>query len=405
MDEIMALALRRAGAESLEAFQRSQGLPETGTADDATLEALRPFLLGYRLVTAEAGDSLFLLAQRYGAPLAAVRTANPLLTPETLRPGDIVTVPLPFSVVPTDVPMTSRLCGACIQGIAARYPFCRRGLLTLTAFGRPVETLVMGTGPRTVLYNASHHANEWITTPVLLKFAEELAKAAAFGGTVWGRDAKRLLERVTLHLVPMVNPDGVDLVTGAISPDSMEYRQAEDIGARYPGIPFPSGWKANLLGVDLNLNYPAGWEQARRIKFDQGYTTPAPRDYVGSAPLDQRESAALARYTQLLEPELTLAYHSQGQVIYWKFLDMEPPGARALGEKFADASGYTLDDTPYASGFAGYILTWNRPGYTIEVGRGINPLPLAQFDEIYRDNLGILVLGMEGTDGSPPETL
>ena len=78
---------------------------------------------------------------------------------------------------------------------------------------------------------------------------------------------------------------------------------------------------------------------------------------------------------------------------------MEPPGARAIGEQFAFVSGYLLEDTPYASGFAGYkdwfIQTYNRPGYTIEVGLGENPLPLSQFDSIYEKNLGILVLGLQ----------
>ena len=51
--------------------------------------------------------------------------------------------------------------------------------------------------------------------------------------------------------------------------------------------------------------------------------------------------------------------------------------------------------TPYASSFAGYkdwfIQNFRRPGYTIEVGSGTNPLPLSQFEEIYRDNLPILI--------------
>ena len=61
-------------------------------------------------------------------------------------------------------------------------------------------------------------------------------------------------------------------------------------------------------------------------------------------------------------------------------------------------SGYTLEDTPFASGFAGYkdwfIQDFDRPGYTIEVGHGENPLPPEQFDEIYAKNLGILTLGL-----------
>jgi g-D-glutamyl-meso-diaminopimelate peptidase len=134
----------------------------------------------------------------------------------------------------------------------------------------------------------------------------------------------------------------------------------------------------------------------------QGFDRPAPRDYVGRAPLDQKESRALAGYTEFLDPALVLAFHSQGKQIYWKYQDIEIPGARELGEIFAKRSGYSLEDTPYASGFAGYkdwfILRFGKPGYTIEVGAGENPLPLDQFPEIYRDNLGILVTAAVNRD-------
>ena len=71
-----------------------------------------------------------------------------------------------------------------------------------------------------------------------------------------------------------------------------------------------------------------------------------------------------------------------------------------LAEEFARVSGYSLEDTPYASSFAGYkdwfIKRYRRPGFTIEVGAGENPLPLQQFTEIYRDNLPILVTAAVG---------
>lgn len=298
-------------------------------------------------------------------------------------------------IVQTDVPMTAQRCIDTILEITRTYPFCRSEELTATAFGRPIRTLVIGNGPRKVIYSAAHHANEWITTPVLLKFAEELAEAIQNGGDIFGTNARELAENATIYMVPMVDPDGVDLVTGAIEPGTLPYESARALADRYPAIPFPDGWKANLLGVDLNLNYPAGWLQAREIKFTQGYTRPGPRDYVGRAPLNQRETRALAGYTRFIDPALVLAYHSQGQVIYWQFGDEEVPGARELGERFATLSGYELADTPYESSFAGYkdwfIQEFHRPGYTIEVGIGDNPLPLSQFDKIYRDNLGILV--------------
>ena len=303
-----------------------------------------------------------------------------------------------MSVVNTERPITAKDCQQMILALVEKYPFCRTELLTRTQFGRPVRTLVIGHGPRKVIYSAAHHANEWITTPVILKFVEALAEAYANRLDLFGRSAQEILSAATIYTVPMVNPDGVDLVLGVT--DAAETGVARELAANYPEIPFPNGWKANLAGVDLNLQYPAGWLTAREIKFRQGYTMPGPRDYVGRAPLNQPESRALAGYTEFIDPDLILAYHSQGKEIYWKFRDYEIPGAEALGQAFARVSGYTLSDTPYASGFAGYkdwfIERFRKPGYTIEVGEGENPLPLSQFPEIYRDNLGILVLAALG---------
>lgn len=305
-----------------------------------------------------------------------------------------------MAIVQTDVPTTSELCRKEILELTQRYPTLSSQVLTTTAYGREVRTLRIGRGERKVLYSASHHANEWITTPVLLKFMEELAQALEEGGTVYGVPAQTIVNAATIDTVPMVNPDGVDLVTGAIEPGSIPYAAAAWIGENYPDIPFPEGWKANLLGVDLNLQYPAGWLMAREIKFSQGFTQPAPRDYVGRAPLNQRESLALARFTEETEPDLVLAYHTQGKIIFWQFQDYVVPEAERYAREFARLSGYELSEVPYASGFAGYkdwfIQSFRRPGYTIECGAGENPLPLSQFEEIYRDNLGILVTAATG---------
>lgn len=305
-----------------------------------------------------------------------------------------------MNIVNPDLPITSAICDETIRALVEKYPFCRSEVLATTAYQRPIRTFVIGKGPRKVIYTAAHHANEWITSYVLLKYAEELARAYESGGEVFGVPAKRILDTATIYMVPMVNPDGVDLVTGALKNGDPGYESALSMAADYPDIPFPNGWKANLLGVDLNLNYPAGWLQAREIKFSQGYTRPGPRDYVGRAPLGQVESRALAGYTEVIDPALILAYHSQGNVIYWRFQDYEVPGAEELGEDFAAVSGYELSDTPYESGFAGYkdwfIQEYLRPGYTIEVGEGENPLPLDQFDSIYRRNIGILTLAALG---------
>ena len=148
----------------------------------------------------------------------------------------------------------------------------------------------------------------------------------------------------------------------------------------------------------MNLQFPAEWEMARNNKFSQGYTKPGPRDYVGPSPLYASEARALYNFTLSKKFLLILAYHSQGETIYWKFLNYLPPRSYEIGRHFSHVSGYLLETTPYASGFAGYkdwfIQNYNSPGYTIETGLGENPLAISQFQDIYNKNSGILILGM-----------
>src|SRR5690606_11383176 len=92
------------------------------------------------------------------------------------------------------------------------FPQLQAESIGASVMGRAIQALRIGTGPRKMFVNAAFHANEWITSPLLLRFVEEAAYALKAGAPLRGEDAATLFSRVTLIAVPMVNPDGVELV-------------------------------------------------------------------------------------------------------------------------------------------------------------------------------------------------
>lgn len=275
-------------------------------------------------------------------------------------------------IVNTSVKYNSNILKSDINSLMLHYPFINLITIGYSVLEKPIYCIKLGNGPKEVFYFGAIHANEWITCNLLMKFIEELCNAYAKNSNIIGYNIRNIFKNVTFYIVPMSNPDGVDLVNGNINLNSNAYLYARYVSNRYPSIPFPDGWKANIKGVDLNLQFPAGWETARQIKFAQGFTSPAPRDFVGNSYLSEPESLALYNFTLAHNFSLILAYHTQGKEIYWQFENYAPERAYTIGQEFSKVSGYTLAEVPYTSSFAGYkdwfLQEYKRPAYTIEAG-------------------------------------
>lgn len=259
-----------------------------------------------------------------------------------------------------------------LKRLSLQYPFIKTDIIGKSCLCRNIYVLRLGRGAKKVFYNAAHHGLEWITSALMMRFVFDYALCYVKGIRFRGFDIRRLYEKVSIYIAPMVNPDGVEM--------------SKTI----------EGWQANARGVDLNHNYDAGWHEYKALAAKNGITRPCATRYPGKRCESEPETAAVAGFTRKMDFDYVVAFHSQGKVIYWQYGDMQPSGSRRIGEFMSRISGYELDEADGLSSYSGYkdwfIKEFSRPGFTIEVGLGKNPLPYSALDGIYGEVAGILVI-------------
>ncbi|MFP7297640.1 M14 family metallopeptidase [Neobacillus niacini] len=340
--------------------------------------------------TIKEDDTLWKIGNENNIPIDGVMLLNQLKDPNRLIPGEILYLPERISKqnISTKLPFGSEILMKQMKTLKKYYPFINVDTIGTSVLGKPIQEIRIGKGMKKVHINASFHANEWITTMVLMTLVNQYLISLTNRTPIRGINTINLYNETELSIVPMVNPDGVDLVLNG-PPTSCR----NDVMNINEGSNEFVHWKANIRGVDLNNQFPANWEIEQERKEPKA---PAPRDFPGTSSLSEPEAIAMADLMKNNHYDRILAFHTQGEEFYWGYEGFEPPESEVIAREFERVSGYkAIQNVDSHAGFKDwYIQEFKRPGFTIELGRGINPLPLSQFNDILKKVEGIFLASL-----------
>ena len=211
-----------------------------------------------------------------------------------------------------------------------------------------------------ILIEAGIHAREYPATLTVIGMTEYLSKMALNGG---------------IYIVPLVNPDGVRLVLDGVDWIPCEKQQEYIINVNNNSLDF-SQWKANIWAVDLNVNFDALWGGGSQNVF-----CPSPGNFVGYYPNSEREVRNLIELTYRVNPDLTLSYHTKGEVIYYGFESLSPEEIerdKTIAEEISAINAYIPIKTENSTGgYSDWVSeNFRVPAFTIEVGNPALPTPI-----------------------------
>ena len=270
-----------------------------------------------------------------------------------------------------------------IREILSAHPCSKTFFIGKSVLGRKISVLTLGKPYGGTLFVGATHGSEWLTSLVLLRFFKEVCSAFEKGEKLYGIDIEKAISKRGLAVVPVLNPDGVEInirgKDGALCSANRIDRLSGGDNIH---------WNANARGVDINHNFGAGWEVLHKMEREKGIFGPAPRYYGGPRAFSEPETRAICGFCSTFDIKRLYSFHSQGEEIFWYYGQKTPFISRDMAKEFAESCGYKTAMPKGTAAHGGlkdwYIENFGRPGFTVEIGLGENPLPMEDFEKIYK---------------------
>lgn len=151
-------------------------------------------------------------------------------------------------------------------------------------------------------------------------------------------------EGVTVSIIPVLNPDGIERVTGAVtrfSAPDVEASETVRTASRF-----------NSNNVDLNRNFDCQW-QSEGLWRDQTVSG-------GSAPFSEPESRAIQGFVQAHLPVAVVAWYAAAGEVFASACGDDPlmPETQNLMNTYANNSGYPAQEQFTYYTVTGDMVDW-----------------------------------------------
>lgn len=278
--------------------------------------------------------------------------------------------------------------------LKGQYPgLCKVFSIGRSVLGRELYAVSVGQTKCATLFMGGTHGLEWLTTLMLMRFLDDLLYSIAQNKPLAEIDVKKSMERRGVIILPALNPDGIEIaLRGSAGAMSMGDKVQEICDGNY------ALWQANARGVDINHNFDAGWDILHQMEQEAGITSPAPTRFGGYRHTSEPETRAICGFCKGFQVRQAYAFHSQGEEIYYKYGEHTPSRSRLMAQLLATSSGYKLMTQEGLASHGGFkdwfIDKLHRPAFTIEIGKGKNPLPITDLIPVYNKLQEMLVLAL-----------
>ena len=256
-----------------------------------------------------------------------------------------------------------------------------------SVMGKNIPCIKAGYGKKNMLLIGAHHGLEYLTSAFLMRFISNYIVRLVTGSKYFDCDIRKMFGEVTLYIIPMLNPDGVDIAVHGLDITNPYHRRLISLVGIHS---FNKVWQANADGVDINHNYDAGWKMVME--------RPSPSKFGGPYPESEPETRAAVKLIREKDIDMVLAFHSQGREIYYDYDGMAAQRSYDIAKRMAEESGYAVMQPDGTAAFGGckdwFIKEFGREGFTIEIGSGKNPLPMEMLDKVYDENARLVLAAM-----------